>query len=124
LVSIEAVLAKWPEILEKVKPLNHSVQAFLRATRPLAVEGDFLIIEVFYKFHKDQLEKETSRKIFEKVASEVLGGEVKMKCRLSEARQPAKPLPVVENIPVEVANENSDDIIKFAEEIFNKSTIQ
>jgi len=132
-ISIETVQAKWLEILEKVKPLNHSVQAFLRATRPLAVEGDFLIIEVFYKFHKDQLEKDACRKIFEKVASEVLGSEVKMKCSLSEVQRPAKPMPIVENIPVvelvvhnpkskstEVANETGDDIIKFAEEIFNK----
>jgi DNA polymerase-3 subunit gamma/tau len=129
-VSLESVLAKWPEILEKVKPLNHSVQAFLRACRPLAINGEFLMLEVFYKFHKDQLESEKCRRIFEKVASEVLGCPVKLKCSLSEIQRPVKPLPRVEEAALSSAGEakkvnqaaesGEDDIIKFAEEIFNK----
>ncbi len=136
-ISFESVLSKWPEILEKVKPLNHSVQAFLKACRPLAVDGNFLMVEVFYKFHKDQLETEKCRCIFEKVASEVLGSEVKLKCSLSEIQRSPKPMPMIENIAVQppadspapklkkVAEGAGDDIIKFAEEIFNKEgTIQ
>lgn len=135
--SIETVHAKWSEILEKVKPLNHSVQAFLKACRPRAMDGDFLILEVFYKFHKDQLETEKCRQIFEKVASEVLGEKIKLKCSLSEVERPVKPMPVIENITTmppadyvkpktaKVAGSGDDDIIKFAEEIFNKGgTIQ
>ena len=131
-VSLESILAKWPEILAKVKPLNHSVQAFLKATRPLACEDGFLILEVFYKFHKDQLEKEASRRIFEKAATEVLGCPVKLKCSLSEMQKPVKPLPTIEEtapamvLPKaltadKVAEGKDDDIIKFAEEIFNQS---
>jgi len=131
LLTLESVLVKWPEILGKVKPLNHSVQAFLKACRPLAIDGGFLMLEVFYKFHKDQLESEKCRRIFEKVASEVLGVPIKLKCSLSEASRPVKPLPVLDNFPSEVnlakpgktmkvAEGKDDDIIKFAEEIFNK----
>lgn len=120
-LTLEEILSKWPEILEKVKPLNHSVQAFLRATRPIAWEDGFLILEVFYKFHKDQLEKDQCRKIFEKVASEVLGSEVKMKCNLSEIKReplPPPPPPVSQNF-------EEADIMKLAEEIFNKGgTVQ
>jgi len=115
--TLENVLSKWPEILEKVKPLNHSVQAFLRATRPIACEDGFLILEVFYKFHKDQLEKDQCRKIFEKVASEVLGSNIKMKCNLSEVKREPPPPPVSQNF-------EEADIMKLAEEIFNKGTIQ
>jgi DNA polymerase-3 subunit gamma/tau len=136
-LSLGVVLAKWPEILERVKPLNHSVQAFLKACRPLAIDGSFLMLEVFYKFHKDQLESEKCRRIFEKAASEVLGVPIKLKCSLSETSRPVKPLPVLDNLPPEanlakpgkpmtVAEGKEDDIIKFAEEIFNKEggTIQ
>ncbi|MGI5826282.1 MAG: DNA polymerase III subunit gamma/tau [Patescibacteria group bacterium] len=137
-VSLETVLAKWSEILEKVRPLNHSVQAFLKASRPLACESDFLILEVFYKFHKDQLESEKCRRIFEKTASEVLGCSIKLKCSLSEnPKTVAKPLPKIEEfIPEASVNQNAktvvgissqksadDDIIKLAEDIFNKGTI-
>jgi len=118
--TLEEILSKWPEILEKVKPLNHSVQAFLRATKPMACQDGYLILEVFYKFHKDQLEKDQCRKIFEKVASEVLGSEVKMKCNLSEMkREPLPPPP-----PPASQNFEEADIMKLAEEIFNKGTIQ
>lgn len=118
--TLDDVLSKWPEILEKVKPLNHSVQAFLRATRPMACQDGYLILEVFYKFHKDQLEKDQCRKIFEKVASEVLGSEIKMKCNLSEIkREPLPPPPPVSQ------NFEEADIMKLAEEIFNKGgTVQ
>lgn len=125
-VNVEQVINRWPEILEKVKPLNHSVQALLRASRPLSCEGHFLILEVFYKFHKDQLETQKCRQIFEKTASEVLNCDVKLKCTLKPVDRPAKPLPVIEEKiePIrtsvkKVERESSDDIIKLAEEIFS-----
>lgn len=115
---LEEIKAKWPEILEKVKLLNHSVLAFLKACRPKAIEGNFLVLEVFYKFHKDQLESEKCRQIFEKAASEVLKGEVLLKCVLSNEK-PAK----LTSVPLpkpSTKNEDEDDIIKVAKEIFNK----
>ena len=114
---LEEIQAKWPEILERVKPLNHSVLAFLKACRPKAVEGNFLILEVFYKFHKDQLESEKCRRVFEKAASEVLNDKVLLKCVLSDEK-PAK----LNSVPLpkpSIKNEDEDDIIKVAEEIFN-----
>lgn len=137
-MKLEEVVSRWPEILEKVKPLNHSVQALLKASRPLSCEGDFLILEVFYKFHKDQLETEKCRQIFEKTASEVLHCSVKLKCTLKPVDRPAKPLPVIEEkldpIPPpprpketpypsraakKVDQNDTGDIIKLAEEIFS-----
>ena len=127
--SLEDVIKKWPEILEKVKPLNHSVQAFLKAARPKECEGEFVVLEVFYKFHKDQLEKDQCRRIFEKVASEVLGQEIKLKCSLSERKNEPPPLPKIDIVPPEQKpnspNQSGADIIKLAEEIFNKGgTVQ
>jgi hypothetical protein len=105
--------------------------AFLKACRPLACEEGFLVLEVFYKFHKDQLETDKCRKIFEKSASEVLGSSVKIKCSLSENPRPLKPLPKFEDFPPavdkpikKIAEKGDDDIIKMAEEIFNKGSIQ
>ncbi|MBU2577761.1 DNA polymerase III subunit gamma/tau [Patescibacteria group bacterium] len=130
-INIEEVVSRWPEILGKVKPLNHSVQALLKASRPLSFEGDFLILEVFYKFHKDQLETQKCRQIFEKTASEILNCDIKLKCTLKPVDRPAKPLPIIEEKiePVfvssesgssrKVEQESGDDIIKLAEEIFN-----
>jgi DNA polymerase-3 subunit gamma/tau len=126
-LSLELVAAKWPQILEKVKPLNHSVLAFLKATRPVGCDGEFLILEVFYKFHKDQLESEKCRRIFEKSAAEVLGTPVKLRCSLSTNERETKSLPKLDDFPppaaAPVAPKSEDDIIKLAEEIFNKGGI-
>ncbi|HUV72372.1 MAG TPA: DNA polymerase III subunit gamma/tau [Clostridia bacterium] len=119
-LQVEEVKARWSEILEKVKPLNHSVQAFLRASRPLACEGEFLILEVFYKFHKDQLETEKCRRIFEQAASSVLGFPVKLKCSLAEKKEETSLVDKIQTSASPLASEEDDDIISFAEEIFNK----
>ena len=114
-LSLEEVKLKWGEVLEKVKPMNHSVLAFLKAAQPFACEEGCLVLEVFYKFHKDQLEKETSRRIFEKAASEVFGRQVKLKCRLGEGKREQKKEEVT-NQPL--SNEDSD-IIEVAKKLFS-----
>lgn len=130
-ITLGVVLSKWPEILEKVRPLNHSVLAFLRATRPISVEDDFLVLEVFYKFHKEQLEKDQCRRIFELAASEVLSCPVKLKCLLGEkplirkVETEVPPAEVKTEVKIQAENLNDSDIIKIAEEIFNgKGVIQ
>lgn len=133
--SLEDVVKKWPAILEKVKPMNHSVLAFLKACKPKSCEEGYLVLEVFYKFHKDQLESDKCRKIFEKAASEVLGGEVRLKCHLGENKPPRselRSLPPIEHEPsfvpptsgVTAGKQITEeiDIIKLAEEIFNNGS--
>jgi DNA polymerase-3 subunit gamma/tau len=85
-ISIQAVMEKWPEILVDLKPHNHSLVAFLRACRPKEVVGETLVIEVFYKFHRDKLSEQRTREIFEQVVSNTLGTKVRAKFELSEKK--------------------------------------
>ncbi len=78
------VIAKWPEILTAVKSYNHSLVAFLRASRPTELVGDYLTLEVFYKFHKERLEELKNREILEKVVSGIMGQDLKVKFVLAE----------------------------------------
>lgn len=103
--KLEDVVAKWPEILRAVKPMNHSVEALLRSTRPSDFDGQTLGLEVFYKFHKDKLETDRCRKIVEETVGNVFGlSGVKLSFSLGEKK------PVVARV--------EDDIIKAAEDIF------
>lgn len=104
--GVEAIVAKWGDLLEGVRPLNHSVEALLRAARPLSVDKDFLTLEVFYKFHKERLDSEKCRVIVEEVASQLLGNPVRLKCVLGEKNSQKQ-------------QEESHDIIEVASEIFN-----
>jgi len=114
-LELDEVMRKWVEVLAAIRPLNHSLEALLRATKPVGFEGDWLILEVFYKFHKERLEVERYRQLVEEVASKVLVAPIRVKYYLSQGTQKVvKEAKKDDNISTEV----EDDIVKSAEEIF------
>lgn len=106
----------WKTILAKIRPINTSIEALLRASKPLGFDGKVLTLGVFYRFHKERLEDGRNRKILEDVVNVVMGTPVKVVCTLTEP--PVKK--VVEEVhTTAVLTEGEDkDIIKIAEEIF------
>ena len=64
------------ELVEKVKPHNHSVAGVLRGCSIKSYTDRKLTIETSYKFHKERLEEEKTRKIIEEVAGEITGDKV------------------------------------------------
>ncbi len=116
-VTLEAIEREWGNVLRVVKPFNHSVEAFLRAARPKAVEGKALVIEVFYPFHKDRLEEERNRQVVEKGLKTVLGVDLHLKCELSQSKKP--PLVIKNETPMEQVTPGGEkDIYEVAKEIF------
>ncbi len=103
----------WLDIMRGTKSKNTSVEALLRAARPLGFDGEVLKIEVFYKFHKDRLESDAYRKLVEEVASNVLGSESHIICVLSQEKKRAADITNV--VP---PNPQDEEIVKVAEEIF------
>jgi DNA polymerase-3 subunit gamma/tau len=66
----------WEELVEKVKPYNHSVAGVLRGCSIKSYQDNKLTIEAGYKFHKERLEEMKTRRIIEDVASEITGNKV------------------------------------------------
>lgn len=110
----------WRKILATVKPINTSIEALLRAARPVSYDGNTLTLGVFYKFHKERLEDFHHRRILEEVTSGVLGNTTRVICILTEP--PAKKIeasgPAVEKEDVVLTEGGDEDIIKVAKEIF------
>ena len=107
----------WKDILTKVRPINASIEALLRAARPLNFDGKNLKLGVYYRFHKERLEENGNRRILEDVVTKIIGVPVRISCTLTEP-----PLKKEEEKPPEktVLTEGGDqDIIKVAEEIFS-----
>lgn len=106
----------WRSILALIKPINTSIEALLRAARPINYDGSILTLGVYYKFHKERLEDSRHRRVLEDVVTQVLGAPSRIVCTLTEP----VPKKVVEEAKVEtVLTEGKDtDIIKAAEEIF------
>jgi len=116
-VEIAEVEEKWGEILGAVKPYNHSVEAFLRAARPKKIKDGKLLIEVFYKFHKEKLEEEKNRKIVEIGLEKVFGGVVRFDCILAQAdSKKTMPMAIVNKRDEKVVSES--EIYDVAKNIF------
>ena len=102
----------WKTILTRIRPINTSIEALLRAARPLGYDGNNLVLGVYYRFHKERLEEVSHRKVLEDVAGSVMGCPIKVTCTLTDP-------PVKKDIPTPPLTETKDDdIIKIAEEIF------
>jgi len=117
--NLNEILAKWDELLAGVRPLNHSVEALLRACRPIKLDGQNLTLEVFYKFHKERLETEKCRLIIEEVASQLLGLPVKLKCILGEKKSNFEPKAEETSEEKIAAGLEDDNILDVAGKIFN-----
>ena len=116
-VEIAEVEEKWGEILGAVKPYNHSVEAFLRAARPKKIKDGKLLIEVFYKFHKEKLEEEKNRKIVEIGLEKVFGGVIRFDCILAQAdSKKTMPMAIVNKRDEKVVSES--EIYDVAKNIF------
>ncbi len=107
----------WKDILALVKPVNASMEALLRAAKPVAYNGKVLTLGVYYKFHKERIEEVKHRKVLEEIIAKVLQSPTKVCCILVEP----PPKKVIEEAKVEpILTEGKDqDIIKAAEEIFS-----
>jgi len=106
----------WKEILSRVRPINTSIEALLRAARPVNFDGGTLTLDVFYRFHKERLEDGRHRKILEEVVGAVLGAPTRVVCTLAEP--PAKKIEEKKEASVVLTEGEDEDIIKVAKEIF------
>lgn len=103
---LKEVKNRWQEVLAGVRPLNHSVEALLRATRPAKIQNGVLVLEVFYEFHKERLESDKCRSVVEEVASEVIKKPLKLRCILGQREK------------TQSKEEATENAIQVAEEIF------
>lgn len=88
-IEVGEIEKRWGEVLAAVRPYNHSIEAFLRATRPKSFSGKKLVVEVFYPFHKERLEEERNRKLVEEVLKKITGEKVGFGCVLAKGKPAA-----------------------------------
>ncbi|MDP3955563.1 MAG: DNA polymerase III subunit gamma/tau [bacterium] len=115
-LSLDDIKCRWQELLLSVRPKNFSIEAFLRAARPIDVNDKMITIEVFYGFHKDKLESDKCRRVVEEVASEIFGLPLNIRCVLGEKPRlirEAEAPKFKEDVMIE-----NEDIFNVAEKIF------
>jgi DNA polymerase-3 subunit gamma/tau len=108
--NVEEISKRWGEVLISVKPFNHSVEAFLRAARPLSMDKGILTLEVFYKFHKERLEESKNRQIVMIGLEKVLGKAIDFKCVLTKSTYQKSDNSNLGGQPSEQANKKDEEI--------------
>lgn len=124
--SFATVTNHWNEVLLKVRPKNHSVEALLKACRPCSIKDSFLEVEVFYKFHKDRLETDKYRQLVEESLEEITGLPLRIRYRLGQKPTAAKEPDTVRAKPDDDVSgkEVEEEIIKAATEIFKGTVVE
>lgn len=84
LISLEKLTEHWKDVIEEVKPFNHSISGVLRSTRPASVENGIVMIEAFYPFHKERLCEVKSKEIISNVLKKLFGEQVKVEIMLGK----------------------------------------
>lgn len=102
--SLKDIESSWEDVLKGVTNQNHGVKALLKASKPISIDGEYLIIEVFYKFHKERLESEKNKRIVEGVLSDLFNEVILLECVLSDER----PVPKSKNESGELTDMNVD----------------
>lgn len=83
LVSIEKLIESWKDVIEAVKPYNHSIAGVLRSVHPKGLSGKTFTIETQYAFHKDRLSEPKVRDILSVVLKKLFGVKLTVEIVLS-----------------------------------------
>jgi DNA polymerase-3 subunit gamma/tau len=91
ILTLPLLQQKWDELINAIKPHNHSLNALLRSTRPQQVIDEKVIIEVWYPFHFERLNAAKSRQIVEQTICDHLQcSTVRVEYRLSQKQPDAR----------------------------------
>jgi DNA polymerase III subunit gamma/tau len=114
--DLQSLKDQWNILLRSVKPLNHSLEAFLRGCEASDVSGKSVTLKFFYKFHKDMIDQAKNRKLVEEELAKLLGRDVRLKTVLGDRPLSRRvKFEDVQNVE-EVA---SEDLAQKAVDIFN-----
>ena len=114
ILSLSKIEEEWGKLLDGISSKNKSIAGLLRASKPKVADGNNLTVEVFYEFHKSQLEQDSKRILVEQVAEELWGPTV-LRCVLGD-RPTHK---ASDRLGDRVVDVNKDDeYVKAAEDVF------
>lgn len=115
-IAFTLVKERWPKVLQILRSQNHSLEALLKAVEPKEFAGEFLVLEVAYPFHKEQLELARYKTLVASAMQKVFSYKFQFQYVLREPKQ-ANPKLRQEHSNISGAVED-EEIIRVAEEVF------
>ncbi|MFH0749670.1 MAG: DNA polymerase III subunit gamma/tau [Candidatus Gottesmanbacteria bacterium] len=82
--TVEKLVECWKDVIESLKPFNHSVAGVLRGAHPKRIENGIVTIETQYKFHQERLSEMKVRDMLSTVFKKLFGVQVRVEVVLGE----------------------------------------
>lgn len=105
---LEKLQKEWNLYLKTVKPLNSSVEMFLKNAKPVDLDDELLTLEFNYSFHKSKIEEKKYREVVEDSLEKYFGTHLRIKGVVTDkpvevtAKKEERPAPAEEVDPVSV----------------------
>lgn len=102
-ITVDDIRKGWEGFIDKIKPFNHHLYAFVGGGHIRSFEGGTLHLEVPFTFHKERIEAPKSKNIICDVFSDVYGIPCKIECYVNPTIKPVEKSDadeVLKNIPV------------------------
>lgn len=115
--DLKNLKSHWDQLLRQVKPINHSLEAFLRGCEPYEFSGKIVTLKFFYKFHKDMVDQVKNRELVERELGKAVGREIRVKTILGEKSE-AKRMVRTDDVK-NITAVTDDDMVQKAVDIFN-----
>lgn len=84
LLTLEKLSEHWRDVIDEMKPFNHSIAGVMRSARPKGVKDGIVTIEAFYPFHQEKLSEVKTRDAIATVLKKLFGEKVKVEVVLGK----------------------------------------
>lgn len=78
------IQSRWSEIIEAVRPHNHSLSGILMGMKPSQATTDSITLATKYSFHKERLSEAKNKKIIEDAMEKAAGRRLTLNCVLEK----------------------------------------
>ena len=87
--DFDTMLQRWPEVMAGVRKLSRNLEALLKDSRPVSLDGTVFTLGFYYPFHKQKVEEPKSKALVEQVLQQLFGTSYTLRCVLipKDARQ-------------------------------------
>ena len=82
--TVEKLVECWKDIIEALKPFNHSVAGVMRSAHPVSIDGGIVTIGTQYKFHHERLSESKVRDMLSTVLKQLFGIHVRVEIVLEK----------------------------------------
>ncbi len=85
----DVLRSRWPELLTALRHRSLSLEALVRSSQPLSVDGDFVVLAFEYELHRSRVEEEQNKREVEDALSSLAGRPCQIRCVLAKQRNPS-----------------------------------